>query len=101
MNLSQMPEWLSASLSLLGLLAMIFGPTILAARLEKRMVWPYTPIDEPAPRSTHQVSFDENPYAVGRAVDSTIKVTPFSARENMAASLAGFDHVGAFKHGKG
>lgn len=97
------PEWLSSVLALLGILALCFGPSILVARFEKRMLWPYTPIEEPAQSKLPESTYNDNPYAAPlAAVDgAAIKPTDFAARENHAASLAGFEAVGSFNHGKG
>lgn len=97
------PEWLVGTLSILGVMLIIFGPTVLAGLWEKRSVWPYVPIGGPGPARPVDFPDEENPYAVGRTIVdvSPIKLTEYAANVNKMANLMGFEPVGVFKDGDG
>lgn len=121
------PEWAWAALTIAGLLALIFGPTTLAFLLERRLVWPYVPLDDfaamqvgpssrialaPAdgamPEAQTEDPLDEgNPYRAPRSIPTTATrpVTPpltaDAARANTWFRQNGFAPLGSFGDGKG
>lgn len=103
MNIPQIPEWLDATLVLLGVLAVIFGPTAAIARWERRLVWPYVPLkkrDGSGPLDGEYDEFFDAPVPPTGPV-SKADSTAFSVRENALAALEGFRPVGSFRDGKG
>lgn len=77
--------------------------TIPIGLLEKRLVWPYIPLEEEAavPRRT---DFDPtNPYAAGAAGSdlADLPLSRYAATAREFALSMGFVHVGGFRDGKG
>lgn len=78
--LNQMPEWLTTLILIGGVFTLIHLPTVLAARFEKRMVWPYEPLGEtPDQPAAH----------------------PYTSIRIAELRRAGFQPLGAFRHGGG
>jgi hypothetical protein len=103
MDLSQIPEWLFTALAILGVLAIIFGPSAIVARWEKRMVWPYTTPGKIEGSGEPDDGYDEFFHAPRPSgmPDYKANPTPFTIRENAMAALLGFRPAGYFMHGKG
>lgn len=100
------PKWVWIPLAVLALLAVSTVPAMLAFLWERRFVWPYGPLDEPAlePPGAGETAGDEvNPYAVGRAVENAdgLKETSYASKANRRAEALGFEYLGAFRDIKG
>jgi hypothetical protein len=88
--------WPVLILCLLGAVTISLAPTVLACRLESRLVWPYVPAGP-----TGSAAAAES-YALGRGEGRDLPaLTDYAARMNEAAEDLGFEPLGTFRDGKG
>lgn len=98
-----MYESLVVVLVLAGLIIWPMALTIPIGLWEKRLVWPYVPLD-PAAFGIRAVEFDAaNPYAATASTMDEVQppLTPYAARAAEGALSMGFVPVGSFRDGKG
>lgn len=74
---------------------------VLAGLWEKRPVWPYVRVDEPAGAMVTPRRDDTNPYAPGHIGKSDALLTDYVAGRNRVAEALGFEPLGVFRDGKG
>jgi hypothetical protein len=88
-----------------AIIAMIVLPmllTIVVGLWEKRMVWPYVPLEDPVVLTTPAKFDPANPYAVsGGGAQQIMQPTEQAAKANVAAQSLGFRYLGAYRHGGG
>lgn len=103
MNTVSPGEVLSFAAMALGMVGMIFGPTVLVCLWEKRLVWPYVPLEAPPAPVSPALEESDNPYAVGRAVEvmGNLAPTDYAVRAVEGAKALGFRPLDVLRDGKG
>jgi hypothetical protein len=78
-------------------------PTFLCGLWEKRMIWPYAPIDEPAEIVYTAIPVENNPYVSPQAVKEYLTPQPilYSMNAIEQAQSCGFELKNVFRDAKG
>ncbi len=87
----------------LGLMALIHAPALVAALKEKRMTWPFQPLDNPPAPEPVRSGLEANPY-LAPATAGTGSYDPSTddrSRANREAAALGYLPLARLRHGKG